>query len=811
MIAPLSHPSKGLLVANSTPADRSQSQQAPLIPFRDWNQICAPSPVPLTSFIGREREVAIVIDRLRGETVRLVTLTGPGGVGKTRLAIRVAQVMAADFSDGVWFVALASVHDPTRVASTIAHALAVRQTGARPVEDGIQTFLRDRRSLLILDNFEHLLDAAPLVSKLLTACPLLTILVTSRAVLRVSGEHDVAVPPLDLPCPDVRPPLDEVLQIEAVRLFAERAQAARHDFTVTVENGATVVDLCRRLDGLPLAIELAAARVAHLPLPAVLAHLDQRLTLLTGGPRDLPARLQTMRDAIAWSYDLLSTEEQSLFRRLGVFAGGFTLEAATAVATAMGIPAGSVLDGVASLVDASLVQTTSGTGAEPRYYLLETLREYALDRLELSREEVDSARAAHAVYFLTLAEAIGPYLQWQADPDPVVARLDADHANIQAALSWTRARDAHQTFLRLATAMETFWAVQGHLAEGRAWLDHAVHVCRVERASIPLPLRAAVSLAAGWIAHYQGDATRAKAIGEEGLALAKNQGDSLAVAWGLTLLGFVAEDRGEIRKSRALHAEALAVGQRHEAPAWIGWSLRNVGWMAYLDGDSDVGVGQLEDALIQFRHADNALGAAYAFGDLAKIALDRGDFARAAALWRAQLNLPWDIWGFRWCLESLAAIAVSCGLAERAAHLLGMTEQVCEHLGVIRDPGQWPDYERTVAAARGMLPEATFTSAWNAGRRLSFDQARAEAIWLADALPGTIEASAAAPGAHLGLTAREIEVLRLVAQGHTNREVAEALFITVDTVKRHLTHILGKLGLRSRTAATAYAHRHHLV
>jgi predicted ATPase/DNA-binding CsgD family transcriptional regulator len=811
MSAPLSHSSEDLIVANSTPANRSQSQQAPLFPFPDRNRVCALSPVPLTSFVGREREVALVIDRLSSESVRLITLTGPGGVGKTRLAIRVAQVLATDFLDGVWFVALAPVHDSTQVASTIAHALDVRETGARTVEDGIQAFLRDRRSLLILDNFEHLLGAALLVSDLLSACPLLKMLVTSRAVLHVSGEHDIGVPPLDLPGPDLHPRNEDAIHTEAVRLFAERAQAAQHDFTVSVENAATVVDLCRRLDGLPLAIELAAARVAHLPLPAVLALLDKRLMLLTGGSRDLPARLRTMRDAIAWSYDLLSPGAQSLFRQLGVFVAGFTLEAATAVATAVGIPAESVLDGVASLVDASLVQTVSRTSEEPRYHLLETLREYALDRLKESREEEDSARASHATYFLTLAETIGPYLQWQADPDPVVARLDADHANIQAALNWARAHDARQTFLQLATAMETFWAVQGHLADGRAWLDHAVHVCRAESASVPLPLRAAVFLAAGWIAHYQGDGQRAKEIGEEGLALAKNQGDSLAVAWGLTLLGFVAENRGEIGKSRAFHAEALAVGQRLAAPAWIGWSLRNVGWMAYLDGDSDVGIGQLQDALIHFYNADNALGAAYAFGDLAKIALDRGDYAHAAALWRAQLDLHWDVWGLRWCLESLATIAVSCGQAERAARLLGMTEQVCERLGVIRDPGQRPDYERTVAAARGMLPEVTFTTAWDHGRRQSLEQARVEAMWLADVLPGAIEERAATPRADHGLTARELQVLRLVAQGHTNREVAEALFISVDTVKRHLTHILGKLDLRSRTAATAYAHRHHLV
>jgi predicted ATPase/DNA-binding CsgD family transcriptional regulator len=768
-------------------------------------------PQPLTSFIGRDREVATVVERLHREHVRLVTLTGPGGVGKTRLAIRVAQVMVTDFPDGVWFVALAPIHNPTQVASTIGQALEVRETGARTVEDGIRTFLQDRRSLVILDNFEHLLDAALLVSDLLSACPLLTLLVTSRAVLRISGEHDVAVPPLDLPASDMHPRLDELFQIEAVRLFAERAQAARHDFAITMENGATVVALCRRLDGLPLAIELAAARVAHLPLPAVLARLDQRLTLLTGGPRDLPARLQTMRDAIAWSYDLLSTGEQVLFRQLGVFVGGFSLEAATAVATGIGIPGENVLDSVASLVDVSLVQAINGTSAEPRYHLLETLREFAVDRLAVNGGEEDSARAAHAAYFLALTEAIGPYLQWQANPEPVVARLDADHANIHAALSWALAHDPLQTFLRLAVVMETFWAVQGHLAEGRAWLDHAVHVCQADSASVPLPLRAAVFLAAGWIAHYQGDGDRAKAIGEEGLALARNQGNALAVAWGLTLLGFVAEDRGEIARSRALHVDALAVGQHLEAPAWIGWSLRNVGWMAYLDGDNEIGESQLEDALVQFRRAGNALGAAYVFGDLAKIALDCEDYARAAAFWRAQLDLPWDVWGLRWCLESLATIAVSCGQAERAARLLGMTEQVCERLGVIREPGQWPDYERTVAAARGMLPEVTFTTAWDHGRRQSLEQARVEAMWLADVLPGAIEERAATPRADHGLTARELQVLRLVAQGHTNREVAEALFIAVDTVKRHLTHILGKLDLRSRSAATAYAHRHHLV
>lgn len=248
-----------------------------------------------------------------------------------------------------------------------------------------------------------------------------------------------------------------------------------------------------------------------------------------------------------------------------------------------------------------------------------------------------------------------------------------------------------------------------------------------------------------------------------------------------------------------------------EDPAWIGWSLRNIGWTAYLDGDGADGQRQLEDALIQFRRAGNDLGAAYAYGDLAKIALDRGDLIRAAALWRAQLALPWDVWGLRWCLESLATIAVAAGQADRAARLLGMTEQLCERLGVIREPGQWPGYERTVASVRGMLSEATFIAAWEAGRHLSFEQARDEAIVLADAIPGAIEAAATPPDAHHGLTARELEVLRLVAQGHTNRDIAAALFITVDTVKRHLTHILGKLDLSSRTAAAAYAHRHHLA
>jgi predicted ATPase len=423
----------------------------------------------LTSFVGRERVVAAVVDRLRRADVRLLTLTGPGGVGKTRLAVRAAEVVAADFPDGVWFVPLAPVRDPDLIAPTIARTLGVKETGERPIAEDIAAFFGVRRGLLVLDNFEHVLDAGPLVTVLLAACPTLKALVTSRTVLRLSGEHDVTVPPLSLPSQGVeesrgRAANDTLLDSstsqlfdssEAVRLFVERAAAADAAFAFTGATANDVAMLCTRLDGLPLAIELAAARVRALPPQVMLRRLDQRFRLLTGGARDQPPRLRSLRDAIAWSHDLLTPEEQALFRRLAAFVGGCTLEAAEAVGAAEGDSVLGVLEGIASLTDKSLLRQMGESDGEPRFVMLETIRDFALERLEASGEEA-KVRDRHASWCLQLAERTEASAFGDPEQRAQFDRLQADYDNVRAALAWSLDQ-GDAAGLRLAAAMGGFW------------------------------------------------------------------------------------------------------------------------------------------------------------------------------------------------------------------------------------------------------------------------------------------------------------------------------------------------------------------
>ena len=418
-------------------------------------------PIPLTPLVGRESEVAAAADLLLRRDVRLVTLTGPGGVGKTRLALAVADQVETTFPDGVLFVSLAPVADPALVASAIGQVVGARSVGTEPLPHRIKAVLRAGRYLLVLDNFEHVVEAAPLVADLLAACPGLTVLSTSRVRLRISGEHEHAVPPLTLASTDEAPSLDAATASTAVRLFVARAQAVRADFALTAENAAMVAAICRKLDGLPLAIELAAARVKVLPPMALLERLDRRMPMLTDGNRDQPSRLRTMRDAIAWSYDLLPTEEQAVFRRLAVFAGGCTLEAAAAVANVTGDAEHDPFAGITALVEANLLRPElGGDNQEARFVMLETVREYGLDQLAASGEEA-VIRAAHAAWCLDLAKQAAPF--WHTgEQGRWAAQLEADHDNLRAALAWLAETGDPATGVRLAGWLAWFWFYCNH-------------------------------------------------------------------------------------------------------------------------------------------------------------------------------------------------------------------------------------------------------------------------------------------------------------------------------------------------------------
>src|SRR6266700_3384476 len=473
-------------------------------------------PAQLTPLIGRDQEVAAVCTSLRRPEVRLVTLTGTGGIGKTRLAIQVTTEVLADFPDGVFFVSLASLSDPALVLSTIAQILDVKESGARPFSDLLTADLRDKHLLLCLDNFEHLLPAAPQLTDLLRVCPHLTLLVTSRAVLHVQGEHLFLVPPLAVPDLTRLPPTDTLPDYAAVALFLQRAQAVQPTFQLTSTNARPTAELCIRLDGLPLASELAAARVRLLPPQALMARLSQRLPLLTGGPRTSPARQQTLRQTLQWSYDLLSPQEQALFRRLAVFAGGWQLSAAEAVGQGAETASPDILNTLASLLDHSLIQQSEQEAEEPRFLMLQTLREYGLELLAATGE-LQTTQAAHAHFFLQLSEQAEPELQ---GPNQAVwlERLEQEHDNLRAALEWAledvadeQAGERRDIALRLSAALWHFWWVHGHYSEARTFLERAL--ARSQEASVSL--RVKVLRAGAHVMLQQGDYAQAEGLAEQ--------------------------------------------------------------------------------------------------------------------------------------------------------------------------------------------------------------------------------------------------------------------------------------------------------
>jgi predicted ATPase len=731
----------------------------------DTHEVTQPTVLPsqLTPFIGREREVEEVCQRLLHPDVRLLTLTGPGGIGKTRLGLEVARQVRDQFVDSVCFVALAPISDPALVSSAIAQALQVKQGAGQSVTEALEQYLRERQQLLLLDNFERLLEAGPPLAQLLAACPRLKVFVTSRVVLRLQGEHNYEVPTLTLPPAEHRPSLEQLGRYEGIRLFMQRAQAANSQFTITTENAPAVVELCRRLDALPLAIELAAARVSVLPPEAVLARLGNRLALLTGGARDLPDRQRTLRATLDWSYGLLSVAERALFARLAVFAGGWTLEAAEAICD-VGNEA-EVLQHMSALMDKSLVQQQANIQHEPRFAMLETVREYALERLEASGE-LERLRRRHASYFLKLAEE-----EERASQGPLqrawLDRLETEHDNLRAALAWSLSPQGDTEMgLQLTGALSHFWYVREHHSESRMWLQSAM-----EHGSDATAARAKVLVGAGRLAWFQGELARANTLLEESLALYQDLGDVAGAAFSRLVLGRTAVSQGDRRRGETLVEESLAffrqqenmwgiaraliilgdrtlfegdvdratakfqksldISQDLEDAEGIALSLLYLGRAAHMRGDDARSNTLLQESLVVFKDSGDSRGVAEVLLELGRVARAQGDTVHALALCRESLVLSWKLDNkshIAFCLTTLAGVIQATGDARRAVRLFGAAEMLLQSLDAVLDPGGSLEYDSDLAVARTQLGELAFEEARAEGQTITFEQAVAYAF-----------------------------------------------------------------------------------
>jgi predicted ATPase/DNA-binding XRE family transcriptional regulator len=588
-------------------------------------------PIPPTPLIGRERESAAVLDLLAQEHVRLVTLTGVGGTGKTRLALEVATRVAGRFPDGVRFVDLAPLADPALVAAAVAQELGVTEQPGRTLSDALIAFLAGRRLLLVLDNFEHLLDAAPLVSTLIERCPGLVVLATSRPPLRLRGEHVFAVPPLPLPQPRPGVPVEVLAGNEAVTLFFQRAQAAASEFALDADNAETVADICRRLDGLPLAIELAAARVPLLSPAASAARLENRLALLTDGPRDLPTRQRTLRNAIDWSYQLLDPGERALFRRFAVFAGGATLDAIAAVVASEREPDLGVLNGTAKLVERDLLRHDAHDGGDPRMRVLETIREYALAVLIESGEEF-STRRRHAAYFTALAEAAGPHLR-SGSQRAWLDRLEDEHDNFRAALDWSLRAGEAETALRLCSGLALFWRIRGHLTEGRRWCSQALALS----GEAPPRARADALHGKGMLAHWQGNYEATEALYRESLALRRALGDERGIALSLNSLGILADDVGDYKLALTLQQESLRRWEALGEPWGIAHALCDIGNIAKTQARNAEAQSLYERSLKLFEQVGDLQGVAMVLDNLGELAMRQCAYDRAVTLFEKAL------------------------------------------------------------------------------------------------------------------------------------------------------------------------------
>lgn len=886
-------------------------------------------PQQLTSFVGREHEIAEVKRLLAG--ARLLTLTGTGGCGKTRLALQVATGSLEEYRDGVWFVDLAPLSDPALVPQAVAFALGVSEKHARPLTDILSEYLVSRNLLLVLDNCEQVLDACvALADSLLRACPDLHILATSRHVLGVAGETTWRVPPLSLPDGVHLPDVEGLLQYEAIQLFVERARLKRPGFEVTPQNATYIVQLCRRLDGIPLAIELAAARMSVLALEQVVNRLDERFRLLTEGMGAVLPRQQTLRAAIDWSYDLLNEPEQALLRRLSIFSGSFSLEAVEGIC-GLDVDEYETLNLMSHMVDKSLVIMGVRDG-EARYRVLETIRQYAWEKLHGSEEMIE-LRNLHLHWYMGLAERAKPELQ---GPNQKIwlDRVETEHDNMRAALGWSHvSEDEAEAGLRLAVALWWFWYVRGYLSEGRRWLEGVL----ATSSTLPILLRAKALYGTGLLTRNQGDSSRATALFNESLVLFQELEDKDNISAVLANLGIMASDQGNYTQGKALLTESLGLqqelGNKHRVANLLSnlaniataqgdyklarsyleesltifrelgnayhlaISLNNLGYLVRLQGDCEtarsfieesmtlkrelgdkVGIASslnrlgevewscrnysvarqfYEESLDLFREVGEKEAVALLLNNLGEIARCQGNYSEACILYKQALvvsrefgaeaiitdvlyNLghvaqrqgdyaqayvlfleSLDISGrlgarvsIAQCLLGLAGLATVYGLPERAAQLFGAAEMLFEVTGYKLHPDDNDEYTHNTDTTRSQLSKSGWDTAWAKGYAMSLD----EAVALASlTIPAQAPSSrgvmnhALAPPYPNDLTKREVEVLRLVADGLTNEQVAEQLFLSSNTVRAHLHSIYGKLNVTTRGAASRFALKHKLT